>query len=55
MIWKTLLNGRALNKQSFLFNESTVDIFFNFVLSKLVTFVYSDPPWVTNFVKNKIR
>ena len=53
--WKTLFNNKTVNKQVSIFNETIINIFSNFVPNKLVTFDDSDPPWMSDFIKNKIK
>ena len=36
--WETLFNNKTVNKQVFIFNETIMNIFPNFVPNKLVTF-----------------
>ena len=50
-----LLNKKTVNRQVVIFNETILNIFSNFVPNKLVTFNDRDPPWMNNFVKNKIK
>ena len=53
--WETLFNNKIVNKQVSIFNETIMDIFSNFVPNKQVTFDDSNPPWVNNFVKDKVK
>ena len=55
MNWKTLFNNKTVNKQVSILNETIINIFFNFVPSKCVTFDDSDPPWMNDYIKNKIK
>ena len=48
--WKTLSNKKTLNKEVSIVNETIINIFSNSVPNKL-----SDPPWINNFIKNKIK
>ena len=38
-----------------LFNETLLNIFSNFVYNRTKTFTGSDPPWMTEDIKNKIK
>ena len=55
MNWKTLFNIKTVNKQVSILNEIIINIFSNFVPNIRVTFDDSDPPWVNDFIKNKIK
>ena len=50
-----LLNNKTVNRQVAIFNETIINNFYNFVPNKLVTFNDRDPPWMNDFVKNKIK
>ena len=53
--WKTLFNNKTVKKQIPIFNETIINISSNFVPNKLVTFDGSDPPWMNDFIKDKIK
>ena len=53
--WKTLFNNKTVKKQIPIFNETIINISSNFVPNKLVTFDDSDPPWMNDFIKDKIK
>ena len=53
--WENLFNNKTINKQVSIFNETIMNIFSNFVPNKLVTFGDSNPPWMNEFIKNKIK
>ena len=53
--WDTLFHNKTVNKQVSIFNETIMNIFSNFVPNKLVTFDDSNPPWMNDFIKNKIK
>ena len=55
MNWKTLFNNKTVNKQVSILNETIINIFSNFVSNKHVTFDDSDPPWMNDYIKNKIK
>ena len=42
--WETLFNNKTVNKQVFIFNETIMNIFPNFVPNKLVTFDDTNDP-----------
>ena len=42
--WETLFNNKTVNKQVFIFNETIMNIFPNFVPNKLVTFDDTNHP-----------
>ena len=51
----TLFHNKTVSKKVSSFNETTIDIFSDPVSSKIVTFDDSDPPWMNDFIKNKIK
>ena len=53
--WELLLNNKTANRQVAIFNETIINIFSNFVPNKLVKFNDCDPPWMNDFVKNKVK
>ena len=53
--WKTLFNNKTVNKQVSILNETIINIFSNFVPNKRATFNDSDPPWMNDYIKNKIK
>ena len=53
--WKTLFNNKTVNKKLSILNETIINSFSNFVPNKLVTFDDSDPPWMNDYIKNKIK
>ena len=55
MNWKILFNNKTVNKQVSVFNETIINIVSIFVPNKRVTFDDSDPPWMNNYIKNKIN
>ena len=44
-----------MNKHVSIFNETTMNIFSDFAPNKLVTFDDSNPPWINDFIINKIK
>ena len=53
--WETLFDNKSVNTQVCIISETIMNIFSNFVRSKLVTFDDSDPPWMNDFIRNKIK
>ena len=51
----SLFNNKTVNKQVSILNETIISIFSNFVPNKRVTFDDSDPPWMNDYIKNKIK
>ena len=45
----------TVNRQVFIFNETIINIFSNFVGGKRITFNDRVPPWMNVFVQNKIK
>ena len=53
--WETLFHNKTVHKQVSIFIESIMNIFSNFISNKYVTFDNWDPPWMSNFVKTRIK
>ena len=53
--WENALNGKDINSQMELFNKAFMKIFSNFIPNKTKSFRDSDPPWVNDDIKNKIK
>ena len=51
----TLFYNKTVKKQISVFNETTMNTFSNFVPNRLVTFDNSNPPWMNDFITNKIK
>ena len=49
------LDGKNIHAQVALFNETLLNLFSNFIPSRTKTFIDSDPPWMTEYIKNKIK
>ena len=52
--WEFLLNNLDVNEQVSVFNETIVNIMFNFVPSELITCDDRGPPWMNRYIKNLI-
>ena len=46
---------KYIHEQINIFNNVTIDIFSNFALNKMIEIDDRDPPWINDFIKNKIR
>ena len=53
--WENAFNGKDINSQVKLFNETLLNIFSNFIPNKIKTFRDSDPPWINDDIKSKIK
>ena len=53
--WETLFQNKTVHKQVFIFNETLMNIFSNFIPNKYITFDDRDPPWMNDFVKTKTK
>ena len=53
--WENALNGKDINSQVESFNENLINIFNNFIPNTIKTFINSDPPWMNDDVKSKIK
>ena len=52
--WEFLLNNLDVNEQVSVFNETIVNIMFNFVPNELITCDDRGPPWMNRYIKNLI-
>ena len=48
-------NGKGINSQLKLFNETLLNIFSNFIPNKIQSFRDSDPTWINDDIKSKIK
>ena len=48
-------DGKHIHAQFALFNETILNIFNNFIPNRTKNFTDSDPPWMTDDIKNKIK
>ena len=53
--WENAFNGEDINSQLDLFNETLMKIFSNFIPNKIKTFRDSDPRWMNDDIKSKIK
>ena len=53
--WKPLFNGKPVNKQISISNETIINILSNFVPNKFVTFDDNDQSWMNDSIKNNIK
>ena len=53
--WEKLFEGRNVNDQARLFNETLMNIFRNYIPNKVLTFNDSDPPWFNDQIKRLIK
>ena len=53
--WEKAFEGKDAHAQVALFNETLFNIFSNFIPSRTKTFTDSDPPRMTEDIKNKIK
>ena len=53
--WEKAFDGKDIHAQVALFNETLLNNFRNFIPSRTKTFTDSDPPWMTEDIKNKIK
>ena len=52
--WENVFNHKNPNQQAAIFNKTIINIFSNFVPNRVITCDDREPPWMNNFVKNKI-
>ena len=48
-------DSKNIHAQIALFNETLLNIFSNFITKRTKTFIDSDPPWMTENIKNKVK
>ena len=53
--WENEFNGKDINSQVELFNETLMNIFSNFLPNQIKTFRDHDPPLLNNDIKSKIK
>ena len=53
--WKKAFDDNDIHAQVSLFNEALLNIFSNFIPNRTKTFTDSDPSWMTEDIKNKIK
>ena len=53
--WENAFNGKDIDSQVELFNETLMSIFSSFILNKIKTFRDSDPPWMNDDTNGKIK
>ena len=53
--WETLFHNNTVNKEVSILNETIVNVFSNFVRSKLITFDNSNHSTMNDFMQNKIK
>ena len=53
--WQNLFLNKDVHHQVRTFNDIVINVFLNFVPSKIVTFDDRDPPWMSEYMKAKIQ
>ena len=53
--WENIFNRKNPHQQVAIFNKTIINIFSNFVPNRVITCDDRDPPWMNEFVKNKIK
>ena len=53
--WENTFTGKDITSQVKLFNETLLNILSNFIPNKIKTFRGSDPPWINDDIKSKIK
>ena len=53
--WEEAFDGKDIHAQVASSNETPLNIFSNFMPNRRKTFTDSDPPWMTEDIKNKIK
>ena len=50
-----LFSYKSVHQQNKVLNSTIMNVFSNFIPNKLVTFNDKDPPWMSEYLKNKIK
>ena len=53
--WENAFYGKDINSQVELFNETLMNIFCNFIPNKMQTVRDSDPSWMNDDIKNRVK
>ena len=53
--WENIIDRKNPHQQVVIFNKTIINIFSNFAPNRLITCDDRDPPWINEFVKNKIK
>ena len=53
--WGFLFSNKSVHQQVKILNNTLMNVFSNFIPNKLVTFNDKDPPWMSEYLKNKIQ
>ena len=54
MNWNFLFPHKNEHKQVVIFNQTLINIFSNYIPSKLIAVDDKDPPWMNDYIKKKI-
>ena len=52
--WRFLFSNRSVHQQVKILSNTLMNVFSNFMPKKIVTFNDKDPPWMSEYLKNKI-
>ena len=52
--WERLFSNKNVNQQVVTFNSTLMNILSNFIPNEVITINDKDPPWISNFIKQKI-
>ena len=53
--WEFLFQNKSVHEQVLILNKTLLNVFANYVPSKIVTFNDKDPPWMTQYLKSQIN
>ena len=53
--WRLLFSNKSVHQQVKSLNNTLMNVFSNFISNKLVAFNDKDPPWMTEYLKKKIK
>ena len=53
--WFNLFLDKNINKQVILFNQTILNIFYNFIPNKIILCDDRDPPWMNDSIKHVIK
>ena len=53
--WRFLFSNKLVHQQAEILNNTLMNVFSNFIPNKLVTFNDKGPPWMSEYLKKKIK
>ena len=53
--WRFLFSNKLVHQHAEILNSTLINVFSNFIPNKLITFHDKDPPWMSQYLKKKIK